>query len=60
VAVAAEKKEQAFRQVLRAQNIESVNKLAGLSDAELIATDPSIPGREMEVSRRLCSSVHDR
>jgi hypothetical protein len=44
-----------WQQAVQAQHLDSVNQLASLSDAELIATDPSIPSvtHQMEMSRRL-------
>jgi hypothetical protein len=40
---------------VRAQHLDSVNRLAGLSDAELIASTPAIPSQDhqMEMNRRL-------
>jgi hypothetical protein len=48
-------KDEKWRQAVQAQHLDSVNKLASLSDAELIATDHSIPSltHQMEMSRRL-------
>lgn len=50
-----------FREQVRAQNIDNVNKLAGLSDAELIATNPAIPteSHQMEMSRRLKAALQE-
>ena len=48
-------KDEQWRQAGLAQHLDSVNQLASLSDAELIATDNSIPSvtHQMEMSRRL-------
>jgi hypothetical protein len=48
-------KDERWRQAVQAQHLDSVNQLASLSDAELIATDHSIPSvtHQMEMSRRL-------
>jgi hypothetical protein len=53
--------EQQFREQVRAQNVESVNKLASLSDAELIATNPAIPSEshQMEMARRLKEAIRE-
>ena len=44
-----------FRQAVRTMNVDGVRGLSDLSDVELIATDPSIPGakHQMEMQRRL-------
>jgi hypothetical protein len=49
------RKDEQLRQAVQAQHLDSVNQLASLSDAELIATDHSIPSvtHQMEMSRRL-------
>ena len=48
-------KNEQFRQAVRAMNVDRVRGLSDLSDVELIATDPSIPGskHQMEMQRRL-------
>ena len=48
-------KNEQFRQAVRAMNVDGVHGLSSLSDVELIATDPSIPGakHQMEMQRRL-------
>ena len=48
-------KNEQFRQAVRAMNVDGVRGLSALSDVELIATDPTIPGakRQMEMQRRL-------
>jgi hypothetical protein len=48
-------KDAQWRQAVEAQHLDSVNQLASPSDAELIATDRSIPSvtHQMEMSRRL-------
>lgn len=48
-------KNEQFRQAVRAMNVNRVRGLSDLSDVELIATDPSIPGskHQMEMQRRL-------
>jgi hypothetical protein len=50
-----------FRQRVRAQNVHDVNELAGLSDAELIATKPGTGNvtHEMEMTRRLKAAIAD-
>ena len=50
-----------WRTQVRAQHIESINQLAELSDAELIATAPSLANEthQMEMSRRLKSAIQD-
>lgn len=49
------RKEEQFRQAVRAQNVATVSERAQLGDAELIAQAPGFPGPgyEMEMSRRL-------
>jgi hypothetical protein len=46
---------------VRAQHVESINQLARLSDAELIATAPSLANEthQMEMSRRLKSAIQE-
>jgi hypothetical protein len=53
--------EQQFRAGVRAQNVNSVNELAKLTDAELIATAPGIPSEthQMELSRRLKAAIQE-
>jgi hypothetical protein len=53
--------EQQFRQQVRAQNVSSVNELAKLGDAELIATSPGLGNEthQMELSRRLKAAIQD-
>ena len=48
-------KNEQFRQAVRAMNVDRVHDLSDLSDVELIATDPTIPGakHQMEMQRRL-------
>ncbi len=48
-------KNEQFRRAVRARNVDSIRGLSDLSDVELIATDPSIPGakHQMEMQRRL-------
>jgi hypothetical protein len=50
-----------WRAQVRAQNVDNVNRLAGLSDAELIATNPgrANPTHEMELTRRLREAISD-
>jgi hypothetical protein len=54
-------KDAQWRQAVKAQNLDSVTQLASLSDAELISTDPSIPGatHQMELSRRLKVAIRE-
>jgi hypothetical protein len=54
-------KEQQFRARVRAHNVSSVEGLAALSDAELIATAPGIrtDTHELELSRRLKSAIEE-
>lgn len=54
-------KNEQWRHAVQAQHLDSVNQLASLSDAELIASDPSIPGvtHQMEMSRRLKVAIID-
>jgi hypothetical protein len=48
-------KNEEFQRAVRAMNVAGVRQLANISDAELIATDPSIPSarNQMEIQRRL-------
>jgi hypothetical protein len=48
-------KNEQFRQAVQAMNVDGVRSLSALSDVELIATDPTIPGakHQMEMQRRL-------
>jgi len=48
-------KNEQWRRDVQAMNVDGVRQLADLSDAELIATDPSIPStrNQMEMQRRL-------
>jgi hypothetical protein len=56
---ARDAKNDQFRQAVRATNVDGVRRLSDLSDVELIATDPSIPGakHQMEMQRRLKAAV---
>src|SRR5260221_12993309 len=53
--------DQQFREQVRARNIDSVNQLAGVNDAELIATNPAIPSEshQMEMSRRPKAAIQE-
>lgn len=53
--------EQQFRERVRAQNVSNVRGLAALGDAELIATDHSIPSisNQLELTRRLKAAIED-
>ena len=57
----SKRKEQRFRQAAHAQHVESINQLARLGDAELIAQAPGIPSpsHEMEMNRRLKAAIGD-
>lgn len=48
-------KNEQWRRDVQAMNVDGVRQLADVSDAELIATDPSIPSarNQMEMQRRL-------
>lgn len=48
-------KNEQFRRDVQAMNVDGVRHMANLSDAELIATDPSMPSarNRMEMQRRL-------
>jgi len=50
-----------WRRDVAAQHLDSVNQLANLSDAELIATSPSIQNvtHQMEMDRRLKVAIVD-
>ena len=50
-----------FRRDVEAANVRSVQGLAGLSDEELIARDPSISSRtyQMEMQRRLKVAIQE-
>ena len=54
-------KEQQWRAQVRAMNVDNVNRLASVSDAELIAAAPGIPSQthQMEMSRRLKAAIMD-
>lgn len=47
-------KNEEFQRAVRAMNVNGVRQLADISDAELIATDPSMPSarNQMEMQRR--------
>lgn len=49
------RKNDQWRREVQAQHLDSVNRLANISDAELIATAPGIPNvsHQMEMDRRL-------
>jgi hypothetical protein len=53
--------EQQFRDQVRARNVDSVNQLAQLGDAELIATAPGLANEthQMEMSRRLKVAIQE-
>lgn len=55
------RKNEQWRQSAAAMRLGSVKELAGLSDEELIAKDPSIPSRshQMELERRLKVAITD-
>jgi hypothetical protein len=42
-------KNEQFRQAVRAMNVDGIRGLSSLSDVELIATDPSIPGAKHQM-----------
>jgi hypothetical protein len=46
-----------FIRLDRVVNLDGVNKLAKLSDAELIATNPALVTHEMEMQRRLKEAI---
>jgi hypothetical protein len=54
-------KNEQFQRDAQAAAVRSVHGLAGLSDEELIASDPSIPSHrhEMEMQRRLKTSIQE-
>ncbi len=54
-------REQQFREQVRVRNVESVNQLARVSDAELIATAPGLTNEthQMEMSRRLKVAIQE-
>jgi hypothetical protein len=52
---ARDAKNEQWRRDVQAMHVDGVRQLADLSDAELIANDPNIPGarHQMEMQRRL-------
>lgn len=54
-------KELLWREQVRTMNVDNVNRLAQIGDAELIATAPGIPNEthQMEMSRRLKVAITD-
>jgi hypothetical protein len=54
-----QEKQKRAEQARRAQNLETAERLAKMSDADLIATAPGFPGphHEMEMNRRLKDAV---
>jgi hypothetical protein len=54
-------RERQFREQVRAHNVDSVNQLAQLGDAELIATAPGLTNEthQMEMSRRLKVAIQE-
>jgi hypothetical protein len=54
-------KNEQWRRDVQAMHINGVRQLADLSDAELIANDPNIPGarHQMEMERRLKVAIED-
>ena len=55
------KKDEQWRRAVQAEHLHNVNQLVSVSDAELIATDHSIPSvtHQMEMSRRLKVAIMD-
>jgi len=54
-------KNEQWRRAVEAMRLDGVRRLSDLTDEELIATDPTIPGarHQMEMQRRLKVAIQD-